>query len=253
MQLLHSLRAARVDDFVSTLREVHKVFQWPFPVVYSETAINDTISPTSTIKSQSPKDTPIHSTPLTPVKAINSTLSILANEAPVLDSSNEAEGMAASLKRPNRPPDLDLTPAHTVAILRTTAQGTQQYSISLSNVATGNQSYTDALRSSTPSKRSGSVSERVSLVMKPNACEFFASLTHTCAHATHTQPKSNIHMHTLVQPHLISMLNAALLAIYWRNLTGNSTRKLLCQSRKRKSQPKDLLKLRRKSGQYECL
>ena len=28
---LRRLRAARVEDFVATVRELHKQFQWPFP------------------------------------------------------------------------------------------------------------------------------------------------------------------------------------------------------------------------------
>ena len=180
MILLYRLRAARIDDFVSTLREVHKEFQWPFPLV-NEQSDTHTLSPASTIRGQSPKDTTNNSSPVTPVKNLDTTLTTSEGGVPIINSTNET--VTSLLKRANRPPDLDLTPAHTVAILRTNSQGTQQYSINLDTArgnpsvkgqspAGGSRSDFDPMRSSTPSRRSGSISERVSLVMKPNACEF---------------------------------------------------------------------------------
>ena len=158
---------------MSTLRDVHKEFQWPFPLVH-EQSDPPTLSPASTIRGQSPKDTPNNSSPVTPVKTMDTTLT--TNEGGVPDI-NETEGVTSLLKRANRPPDLNLTPAHTVAILRTNSQGTQQYSINL-DTARGtpcvkglSPASGSPMRSSTPSRRSGSISEKVSLIMKPNVCE----------------------------------------------------------------------------------
>ena len=77
------------------------------------------------------------------------------------------------LKRANRPPDLDLSPGRTVTLPIELANQ------KLANVAVieslRNQSaqgdFDPGRRSSTPTKHSGSISERVSLVYKKNVCK----------------------------------------------------------------------------------
>ena len=163
------LRAARIDDFVTTLRDVHKEFQWPLPP-FDDT---HTFSPASTIRGQSP--TPSSSAPDTPTKSNDVTLGNHEGEVPPAESTIDSEGLASSLKRANRPPDLDLTPAHAIAILRTASQGQSTIDSLRGNslIQGADRSDFDPTRSSTPSKRSGSFqSERVSLIMKPNSCKY---------------------------------------------------------------------------------
>ncbi|XP_064397549.1 guanine nucleotide exchange factor subunit RIC1-like [Halichondria panicea] len=160
------LRAARIDDFVTTLRDVHKEFLWPLPP-FDDT---HTFSPASTIRGQS--SPPSSSAPDTPTKSNDVTLGNHEGEVPPAESTIDSEGLASSLKRANRPPDLDLTPAHAIAILRTASQGQSTIDSLRGNslIQGADRSDFDPTRSSTPSKRSGSFqSERVSLIMKPNS------------------------------------------------------------------------------------
>ncbi len=168
------LRAARIDDFVTTLRDVHKEFKWPLPP-FDDT---HTFSPASTIRGQSP--TPSSSAPDTPTKSDDITMVNHEGEVPPAESTNDNEGLTSTLKRANRPPDLDLTPAHAIAILRTASQGQSTVDPLRGNSLSqgADQSDFDPTRSSTPSKRSGSFqSERVSLIMKPNSCKYMSLLT----------------------------------------------------------------------------
>lgn len=75
-------------------------------------------------------------------------------------------------KRANRPPDLDLSPGRTITVpVELANQKLANVAVieSLRNQST--QGEFDPGRSSTPTKHSGSISERVSLVYKKNACE----------------------------------------------------------------------------------
>lgn len=153
---------------------MHTEFQWPLP------AFDDshTFSPASTIRGQSP--TPCSSTPDTPTQSHDITL--VTEERPV-ESSNENDSSFSSLKRANRPPDLDLTPAHAVAILRT-SHGKSTEDALKGNPLTHGQTNFDPTQSSTPSKRStSSQSERVSLVMKPYSCKPCCMHVHVHLHA----------------------------------------------------------------------
>jgi hypothetical protein len=94
---------------------------------------------------------------------------------------NFADESTSSLKRANRPPDLDLSPGRSAVTIP--VELANQKLVSVAAVASlrgqpssgvhvgGAQGDFDPTRSSTPTKHSGSISERVSLVYKKNACK----------------------------------------------------------------------------------
>ena len=170
------LRAAKVDDFVSTIREMHKEFKWPFPL-YNAKEQSNLFSPSSTLQSHTPQEldtptsetTPIHTTP---------TSRLLPDETSTKESphDDETSSLTSSLKRTNRPPDLDLTPAqnqlHNVILEPTQKSGEASIASDNSRLLPIAQDEFDPTRSSTPTRHSGSISERVSLVLKQNPCKF---------------------------------------------------------------------------------
>ena len=89
----------------------------------------------------------------------------------------------SSIKRSKRPPDLDLSPPENSTVLapkkqqdlavKATNRGSVEVGAQLEQSSQGD---FDPTRSSTPTKHSGSISERVSLVNK-NPCTFFFSST----------------------------------------------------------------------------
>lgn len=165
------LRAARIDDFVATLRELHKQFQWPFPSgsytasraseeSYRETQKDakriehDNLSPGAESKSEA--------TPLaTP------TFSPDPDSIPDSDTAS-----VSSIKRSKRPPDLDLSPGKISTVLAPKKLQGLAVDAKGQGVEVGaqleqsSQGDFDPTRSSTPTKHSGSISERVSLVNK---------------------------------------------------------------------------------------
>ena len=83
-----------------------------------------------------------------------------------------ADELTSSLKRANRPPDLDLSPGResSVPVELANQKLVGVPAVELLRGQTGRADF-DPGRSSTPTKHSGSISERVSLVYKKNACE----------------------------------------------------------------------------------
>lgn len=164
------LRAATVEDFPCTLQELHKEFQWPYPSHYPSPSVLNTdpqdsptastgslFSPASTIRGHTPKSV------ATPTD----------NELnPEVTSNGGDDSPSASLssKRGRRPPNLDLSPP------KSRSYGHQHTSVTLepnqSQVEPQDCDETDREhQSSTPTRESGSVSEKVSLVMKNNLCK----------------------------------------------------------------------------------
>ena len=87
---------------------------------------------------------------------------------------NFADESTSSLKRANRPPDLNLSPDRSAATIP--IELANQKLVGVAAVASlrgqpGGQGDFDPTQSSTPTKHSGSISERVSLVYKKNACK----------------------------------------------------------------------------------
>lgn len=174
---MYRLRAAKVDDFVLAIRELHKEFNWPFP----QHSVQDTkdqsnlFSPSSTLHSSTPSqelDTPTSET--TPTIKRPPQDRTVAKESP---NDDENSSLTSSLKRINRPPDLDLTKAQNQQ-LNVNLEPTQKppdASVVIDNsrlLPPAVQGEFDPTRSSTPTRHSGSISERVSLVLKQNPCEF---------------------------------------------------------------------------------
>ena len=167
-------RAAKADDFPFSLQELHKEFQWPFPPPCSTHQAKEPLSasdeggplfsPTSTVKSNS--HTPKEGT--TPTKeGVN--MCDMNGEVPDRLSNEGAEDVSkdtpTSFRRAHRPPDLNLSPSKS-------REQEQQHSVTLEpSHNTGTDSNFDPTRSSTPTNHSGTVSEKVSLVMKQNPCK----------------------------------------------------------------------------------
>ena len=160
-------RAAKVEDFPYSLQQLHREFQWPLPPppCYhgnkdSPTASTSSLfSPASTVRDHTPKDM------ATPIEPVGQEKPQQRQEGGVSDEVGDASaagGGSAAIKRAHRPPNLDLSPAKT--------QEVEQQSVTLepSLQPQCNDTDFDPTGSSTPTKHSGSVSERVSLVMKNN-------------------------------------------------------------------------------------
>ena len=164
-------RAAKIEDFPYSLKQLHKEFQWPFPPPShhgnrgespaNSNSTDPPFSPASTIRDHTPKDLP---TPTESGDAGN------VSEVPRQDSSeggtdNTPGGSA--IKRAHRPPNLDLSPSK--------SQEPQQQSVTLEPSRPPHPHCSDVdfdpAGSSTPTKHSGSVSEKVSLVLKNNRSE----------------------------------------------------------------------------------
>lgn len=204
--MLDRLRAARLDEFIPVLQELHREFKWPYPAHPSNPSpqphlllpgsahhhqphpsqqISEHFSPNSTLQDSlsPPKTTPTdHMTPraATPVEAYTNDDSgnVSADKS---KNENFADESTSSLKRANRPPDLDLSPGRSATSIP--VELANQKLVSVAAVASlrgqsssgaiggGGQGDFDPTRSSTPTKHSGSISERVSLVYKKNACK----------------------------------------------------------------------------------
>ena len=184
------LRAARLDEFVPTLQELHQEFKWPYPSPPPGsspqphphlTITTELFSPNSTLHDSlsPPKDTPTdHMTPraATPTETINTSEGDVTMEAGARRGKTLADCYAdestSSMKRANRPPDLDLSPGRgaTVPVELATQKlvGTAVASLR----SQSNQGELDPTRSSTPTKHSGSISEKVSLIYKKTTCEY---------------------------------------------------------------------------------
>ena len=198
--MLDRLRAARLDEFVPVLQELHREFKWPYPALPSGSSpqphllhpgsshqphpsqqLNEHFSPNSTLQdSLSPaKTTPTdHMTPraTTPVEAYTNESENVTTDR---SKNNFTDESTSSLKRANRPPDLDLSPGRSASTIP--VELANQKLVGVAAVASlrgqlpgagGYQGDFDPAQSSTPTKHSGSISERVSLVYKKNACEF---------------------------------------------------------------------------------
>lgn len=173
-------RAAKVEDFPFSLQQLHREFQWPLPPPCyrgnnkdSPTSSSSLFSPASTIRDHTPSirdHTPkCMATPSgcgeTDVgddeTADLATASDLASESP--------EGSA--IRRAHRPPNLNLSPSREL----------EQHNVTLEPTRTNDADF-DPTRSSTPTKNSGSVSEKVSLVMRNNPCEYMCMHVHGDMH-----------------------------------------------------------------------
>ena len=184
-------RAAKVEDFPFSLQQLHREFQWPLPLSpptphhqsnnkgdSSPTISNGSLfSPASTIRDHTPTvrdHTPKDTT--TPTRYVGS-------EG---DDSGELveESMGGSaIRRPHRPPNLDLSPSKT-------GETEQQHNVTLEPTApmnsVGNEQEFDPAQSSTPTRAaSGSISERISLIMKKQSCMCVCAcgLICVCMHA----------------------------------------------------------------------
>lgn len=158
-------RASKVEDFPYSLRELHREFQWPYPPPAPpsapplsdggspQSATGSLFSPTSTIRSHTSNDI------TTPSDGDARKLNIDEQ-----GGDEEGEESPRSLRRALRPPNLDLSMskveelAHNVTLESSSKDGAREGEL-------------DPTHSSTPTRHSGSVSERVSLVMKNNPCE----------------------------------------------------------------------------------
>ena len=156
-------RAAKIEDFPYSLQQLHREFQWPLPPPSSygnkgsPTSSSSLFSPASTIRDHTPKDVG------TPIEYAGTGGDDESQHAETNEPTEGAEG--AAIRRPHRPPNLDLSPSkageqeqHNVTLEPT--QGSAEPDFDL-----------DPPTSSTPTKHSGSVSERVSLVLKNNPCK----------------------------------------------------------------------------------
>lgn len=158
-------RAAKVEDFPFSLQQLHQEFQWPFPLPCSHgnkdspTSSGSLLfSPASTLRDHTPKDI---ATPIEYMRMDSRTRQAVANET--LDEDS-VEGSA--IRRAHRPPNLDLSPSKK-------GEQNEQHNVTLepTQINSAGDSDFDPAGSSTPAKRSGSVSERVSLVLKNNPCK----------------------------------------------------------------------------------
>ena len=100
-------------------------------------------------------------------------------------TDNFADESTSSLKRANRPPDLNLSPGRSA--MGIPVELANQKLVGVAAIASlrsqsGGPGDFDPTRSSTPTKQSGSISERVSLVYKKNACKCISSISgkHLC-------------------------------------------------------------------------
>lgn len=90
---------------------------------------------------------------------------------------NFPDESTSSLKRANRPPDLDLSPGRSAATIPVELANQKLMgvaaaaSLPLRGQLGGGQGDFDPGQTSTPTKHSGSISERISLVYKKNACK----------------------------------------------------------------------------------
>jgi hypothetical protein len=93
------LRAARIDDLVSTVRQLHKEFQWPLPPSgdYMLPRSDPKFSPESVTSSAPPS------------RMTDGTLSPDPHTKHTLSPDSDTASVSSSLKRPHRPPDLDLS------------------------------------------------------------------------------------------------------------------------------------------------
>ncbi len=176
-------RAARIEDFPHSLRQLHVEFQWPFPRAFGgnsslstdnddEDDQLDTFSPRSDHTTRTVSTLADHTEEAATVD--NSTLTHDESH-PIETSKLEEQELSSSLKfkRGHRPPNLDLSPSktgdheqHHVTLEPSGGEG--ETSLVVGEGAVG----IEHALSSTPTKRSGSVSEKVSLIMKQNHCEF---------------------------------------------------------------------------------
>lgn len=113
----------------------------------------------------------------TPVEAYTNDGGNVATDKSKNLADNCADESTSSLKRSNRPPDLDLSPGRSVTTISVELANQKLVGVaamvSLKNQpAAGGQGDFDPTQSSTPTKHSGSISERVSLVYKKNACMY---------------------------------------------------------------------------------
>ena len=191
-----------MDEFVTVLQELHREFKWPYPPPLSGSTHQphlpsnhslqphlhfrgqnaELFSPNSTLHDSfsPPKDTPTdHMTPraATPVENTNAD-----PDNDIIGREKEGKSLADyyndesnnSLKRANRPPDLDLSPGRSTTV---PVELANQKLVGVAAVELlrrqSSQGEFEPGRSSTPTKHSGSISERVSLVYKKNACELF--------------------------------------------------------------------------------
>lgn len=86
-------------------------------------------------------------------------------------ADNFADESTSSLKRANRPPDLDLSPGRSAATIPIELANQRLVGVASLRSQPGDRGDFDPTQSSTPTKHSGSISERVSLVYKKNACK----------------------------------------------------------------------------------
>ena len=232
------LRAARIDDFVATIRQLHKEFQWPLPTSDEQPAPGYHTH-THTLHTHTDTHTHTHThnvlyylafltdlktTPTAPPTDDSPSHTLEETLSPASSSDSRTKqtfspdsdtGSVSSLKRPHRPPDLDLrslnlTPVshqditiHTQPVVppvelgesgaeavpaekmedatrptsRAVDEKRRETSV-LSSVAA--HSDFDPTRSSTPTtaKMSGSVSERISLIpVSLKHCELLTHIT----------------------------------------------------------------------------
>ena len=172
------------------LQELHREFKWPYPSQRHgpspqphllpghspkphPTARDPTtklFSPDSTLHDSfsPPKDTPTDqmtpraATPTDDDESVNST---------ERGKTLENHELTSSLKRINRPPDLNLSPDRDSSVPVELANQ-KLVGVAAVELLRSQGADFDPGRSSTPTKHSGSISERVSLVYKKTACEF---------------------------------------------------------------------------------
>lgn len=183
------------------LQELHREFRWPYPPpplgpshqphlrpghspqphphfkgAGGHTA-TELFSPNSTLHDSlsPPKDTPTdHMTPraATPVENTNVDKINMDRNSETGNSLADCyadESVNSSLRRANRPPDLDLSPGQSATVPIELASQKLAGVAALESLR--HQTEFDPGRSSTPTKYSGSISERVSLVYKKTACK----------------------------------------------------------------------------------
>lgn len=156
-------RAAKVEDFPFTLQQLHREFQWPFPLPChhgSKDSPGSLFSPASTLRGHTPKDM---TTPIEYVDDDDDGQSESRHDSTNAIPDEVGGSGGSSIRRAHRPPNLDLSPSR--------ARELEQQSVTLepsqASVHSNDPDF-DPTQSSTPSKRSGSISEKVSLIMKNN-------------------------------------------------------------------------------------
>lgn len=142
-------RAARVDDFVETLRDLHKQFHWPLPH-YSQSA-----TPSSVFREDN---------------AMVVKYSQGLQATPPQDHDETEESLSSSpsgLKRSNRPPDLNLDQSQVEEVRREEEVG----------VVPVSEDQEVMLASSTPTKMSttGSCSALSHSTLRAHSCEYSVS------------------------------------------------------------------------------